>query len=86
MTRLILFLSCVFFCFYCAAQPGNQTVIGQTDSLRSTILKENRKFYVHVPASAAGQEGAPKRYPVVYLFDTDAQFAAAIGSCKRSFC
>lgn len=76
MNQFILFLSCVFVCFRGAAQPGNQTVLGHTDSLRSTILKENRKFYVHVPAGAAGQ-AATKRYPVVYLFDADAQFAAA---------
>ncbi|WP_240935903.1 alpha/beta hydrolase [Hymenobacter sp. HDW8] len=63
-------------CYHGAAQPGNQTVLGHTDSLRSTILKENRKFYVHVPAGAAGQ-AATQRYPVVYLFDADAQFAAA---------
>ncbi|MGY3089709.1 putative alpha/beta superfamily hydrolase [Hymenobacter sp. UYAg731] len=75
MNQFILFLSCVFVCFHSAAQPGNQTVLGHLDSLRSTILKENRKFYVHVPAGAAGPAAA-KRYPVVYLFDADAQFAA----------
>jgi predicted alpha/beta superfamily hydrolase len=76
MNRFILFLAGVFCWFRCAAQPGNQTVIGHTDSLRSTILQESRKFYVHVPAGAAGP-AAQKRYPVVYLFDADAQFAAA---------
>jgi predicted alpha/beta superfamily hydrolase len=77
MTRVILFLLGIFCCFYGAAQPGNQTVLGHTDSLRSTILQETRKFYVHVPTSAAGQQATNKRYPVVYLFDADAQFAAA---------
>jgi predicted alpha/beta superfamily hydrolase len=76
MNQLLLFLLCVFVCFRGAAQPGNQTVLGHMDSLRSTILKENRKFYVHVPTSAAGR-AATQRYPVVYLFDADAQFAAA---------
>ena len=63
--------------FSCTAQPGPQTVLGRTDSLRSTILHETRTFYVHVPAGAAGPGAATKRYPVVYLFDGDAQFAAA---------
>lgn len=76
MNQLILFLSGVLVCFHGAAQPANQTVLGHPDSLRSTILKENRRFYVHVPAGAAGP-AATKRYPVVYLFDADAQFAAA---------
>jgi predicted alpha/beta superfamily hydrolase len=77
MSRLILFLAGIVCCFRCAAQPGNQTVLGHPDSLRSTILKETRKFYIHVPAGATGPAAAKKRYPVVYLFDADAQFAAA---------
>jgi predicted alpha/beta superfamily hydrolase len=39
-------------------------------------LREKRRFYVQVPP-AAGKEAAKKRYPVVYLFDADAQFASA---------
>jgi len=77
MNRFILFLAGIVCCFRGAAQPGNQLVLGHPDSLRSTILQENRKFYVHVPASAASPAAAKKRYPVVYLFDADAQFAAA---------
>ncbi|TGD77686.1 alpha/beta hydrolase [Hymenobacter wooponensis] len=77
MNQLLLFLSGILVCFHSAAQPGNQTILGHTDSLRSTILQESRKFYVHVPAGAAGQRAATQRYPVVYLFDADAQFAAA---------
>jgi predicted alpha/beta superfamily hydrolase len=76
MNRFILFLLGVFGCFPGAAQPGNQMVLGHLDSLRSAILQENRKFYVHVPTSTAGQ-AATQRYPVVYLFDADAQFATA---------
>jgi predicted alpha/beta superfamily hydrolase len=77
MHRFLLFLLGVLLGLPGAAQPGNQTLLGRPDSLRSTILQENRKFYVHVPAAAVGQQGAPKRYPVVYLFDADAQFATA---------
>lgn len=76
MKQVVLFLSCLFICVRGAAQPSNQTVLGHTDSLRSSVLKETRKFYVHVPARAAGQ-AATQRYPVMYLFDADAQFAAA---------
>ncbi|WP_324676968.1 alpha/beta hydrolase [Hymenobacter sp. GOD-10R] len=77
MKQFILFLSCVFLFFHCAAQPGNQTVLGKTHSIQSNILKENRKFYIHLPTGASGKGAAKKRYPVVYLFDADAQFAAA---------
>lgn len=72
MSRFILFPAGIVCCFRFVAQPGNQTVLGHTDSLRSTILKETRKFYIHVPAGATGPTAAPKRYPVVYLFDADA--------------
>lgn len=74
---LFFFLSGVCVGFPGAAQPGNQTVLGHADSLRSAILHETRRFYVHLPAGATDPGAAPKRYPVVYLFDADAQFAAA---------
>jgi predicted alpha/beta superfamily hydrolase len=77
MKRLLLFLSAAFIGFRCDAQPGNQIVLGKVDSLQSTLLHETRKFYIHVPAGASGREAANRRYPVVYLFDADAQFAAA---------
>ena len=76
MKYFILFVSSVFLFFHCNAQPGNQTVIGKNDSIQSKILKEKRKFYVYVPTSASGKKAANKRYPVVYLFDADAQFAS----------
>jgi predicted alpha/beta superfamily hydrolase len=77
MKQFILFLSIIFLSLPCDAQPGNQLVIGKTDSIQSNLLKEKRHFYVHVPTSAAGKKAVNKRYPVVYLFDADAQFATA---------
>jgi predicted alpha/beta superfamily hydrolase len=76
MKQLLLLLSCVVAFFPSAAQPGNQLVLGKKDSIQSTLLKEKRKFYVHVPTSAKGKKATKKRYPVVYLFDADAQFAS----------
>jgi predicted alpha/beta superfamily hydrolase len=78
MNRFLLSLLSVYCWFPCVAQPGNQLVLGHMDSLQSTILKESRKFYVHLPARTAGPAAATKRYPVVYLFDADAQFATAV--------
>ena len=76
MKCFILLLSSIFLFFRCDAQPGNQLVIGKTDSIQSRILKEKRKFYIHVPTGASGKKAVKKRYPVVYLFDADAQFAS----------
>lgn len=78
MKQLLLFLACVVVFLPGAAQPGNQLVLGKADSIQSTLLKEKRRFYVHVPTSATGKKGAKKRYPVVYLFDADAQFASTV--------
>ena len=77
MKQFLLFLASVLLFFPGAAQPGNQLVLGKTDSIQSSVLQEKRRFYVHVPTSAAGKGAATKRYPVMYLFDADAQFAAA---------
>jgi predicted alpha/beta superfamily hydrolase len=77
MKQFLLFLASVLLFFPGAAQPGNQLVLGKTDSIQSSVLQEKRRFYVHVPTSAAGKGAATKRYPVIYLFDADAQFAAA---------
>jgi predicted alpha/beta superfamily hydrolase len=77
MKQLLLFLASVLLFFPSAAQPGNQLVLGKTDSIQSSVLQEKRRFYVHVPTSAAGKQATTKRYPVMYLFDADAQFAAA---------
>ena len=76
MKHLILFISAVLLFFPCVAQPGNQTILGKTDSIQSNLLQEKRSFYVHVPTGTAGKEAANKRYPVAYLFDADAQFAS----------
>jgi hypothetical protein len=46
MNRFLLFLSGVCIGFPGMAQPGPQTVLGRTDSLRSTILHETRPFYM----------------------------------------
>jgi hypothetical protein len=74
MNRCILFLAGLLLLCGAARQPNG---LGHPDSLPSTMLKENRKFYVHVPASAAGSAVAPKRYLLVHSFDADAQIAAA---------
>lgn len=79
MRSLLLLISCVALCFNSKAQPGNQIVIGTTDSIQSKILNQNRKFYVHIPNGNAGKKVVKKRYPVVYLFDADAQFASTAG-------
>jgi predicted alpha/beta superfamily hydrolase len=54
-------------------------VIGRVDSVASAVLKEQRKLWVYVPASAGDPTSSPQHYPVVYLLDGDDHFASATG-------
>src|SRR4051812_8567160 len=49
-----------------------QVVVGQTHSLQSTVLKEQRHYRVHLPPSYAWAKD--RRYPVLYVLDGQAQF------------
>ena len=73
-----IIILCVYLPFQGKAQTPNQIVIGKLDSIQSGILGEERSFYVHVPDGDTTIGAAKKRYPVVYLFDADAQFAPAV--------
>ena len=78
MRDFLLLILCVALSFNSKAQTGNQIIIGTADSIQSKILDQNRKFYVHIPNGNTGNGVVKKRYPVVYLFDADAQFASTV--------
>ena len=63
------------------AQSNNTIVIGKADSVYSTILKENRKIWVHMPDTTS-PDGifARQHYPVVYLLDGDEMNLAIVAS------
>jgi hypothetical protein len=61
------------------AQQNNPVIIGSVDSIHSQILKEERKFRVHLPPSALNGMYPKKRYPVVYLLDGDKHFDVVAG-------
>ncbi|MES1219816.1 MAG: alpha/beta hydrolase-fold protein [Bacteroidota bacterium] len=74
-----IFLSICCFIFSVTgihAQQTNAVVIGSIDSIQSRILKERRKFWVHLPASASDPK---KKFPVVYLLDGDNNFTSVVG-------
>jgi len=52
------------------AQPGN------TDTIYSSILKENRRVYIYLPSSYGDTYFYPRHYPVLYLMDADSHFAS----------
>lgn len=61
----------------------NAILIGHVDSVASAVLKEQRKFWVYVPASASNPTYLRQRYPVVYLLDGDAYFASVTGMIRQ---
>ncbi len=61
------------------AQQNNPVTIGSVDSIYSQILKEQRNFWVHLPASARDGLHPKKKFPVVYLLDGDKNFTWVVG-------
>jgi len=57
-----------------AAQTGTTTVKKIIDTIHSSILKEDRFAWVHLPNSAVGKSSSKTIYPVVYVLDAEANF------------
>ena len=71
MTRNFKKVIITFFCFFLLVTGrlfGQQIKIniGTRDSIQSTVLKENRKFIIHLPKE---YDTSKKSYPVLYLLD-----------------
>ncbi|TDN38400.1 alpha/beta hydrolase [Hymenobacter sp. UV11] len=62
---------------------NNAVIIGRVDSVTSAVLKEKRKIWVYVPASAHDPTYLPQRYPVLYLLDGDAHFVSVMGMVQQ---
>ncbi|HNP65483.1 MAG TPA: alpha/beta hydrolase-fold protein [Woeseiaceae bacterium] len=65
-----------------AAEPEQQSdpiTIGQTFTIRSEVLGEDRKYSVYLPASYKATRYAPRSYPVLYLLDGGPLFHSATG-------
>ncbi len=80
-TRLLLLSIIIASAGY--AQADNKIVIGKVDSVYSTILKEQRKIWVHVPNMNSGMQSSNQRFPVLYLLDGDAHFNSVVGMIQQ---
>jgi len=80
MKSILLYIS-IFITAVTNAQTNNAIVIGKADTVYSTILKENRKIWVHMPDTTS-PDGifAKQHYPVVYLLDGDEMNFATVAS------
>jgi predicted alpha/beta superfamily hydrolase len=70
--RVLILLTLLFTCFAHARADQKQIVIGQTNTLHSAILNEDRTYRVSLPASYAWAED--RKYPVLYVLDGQDQF------------
>ena len=77
MKTLILTCSLSLVLFSVQAQTANSVNIGAIDSIHSKLLNEQRKIWVHVPASASRDK--KKKYPVIYVLDAEKCFTAVVG-------
>ncbi len=77
---LVVLVSTLLFNHIGYAQSREAPVaLGFAAKLDSAILKEERKFWVHLPYSATTpKERTPERYPVIYLLDGDSHFNAIV--------
>lgn len=75
--KFVLFFSGILFTYTLQAQPAQTPLYyqGETDSLYSDILKENRKFFVYVPPTTRAIKIAEEDFPVMYLLDARSQFS-----------
>ena len=74
--RIILFIQ-IGWIFPLSAQKQDSIYIGTRHTLFSEILNEERKYWIYVPETKAGEKG--KAYPVLYLLDGDSFFHSVVG-------
>jgi uncharacterized protein len=65
------------------SQTNNNIIIGKTDSFYSTLLKEKRTIWVHLPRGMNDPLFNSQRYPVLYLLDGDAHFFSVAGMIQQ---
>tara|TARA_R100001143_G_scaffold50633_2_gene45601 strand:+ start:4825 stop:5967 length:1143 start_codon:yes stop_codon:yes gene_type:complete len=64
------------------AQTGFPISIGNSYSLYSDVLNEDRPYFVSLPASYHDQTIVPKEYPVIYILDGDIYFQSMSGMAQ----
>jgi uncharacterized protein len=78
-TIVSICLLLIFFIRCSQEKKENVFSIGTQDSLYSSILDENRKFFVYTPPGYGDGSDSSKRFPVIYLLDGGAHFHSVTG-------
>jgi len=77
LKSLCIFMLLVLSYTHSNGQSKHLVTIGQSDSIYSKILKEQRAIWVQVPESAKAKTNHPNNYPVVYVLDGGVHFLSA---------
>ena len=77
MKHLILLLLCAVCINTITAQDS--IVIGARHKIYSSVLKEERNYWVYLPVSYSSALFQPAKYPVVYLLDAESNFHSFTG-------
>jgi len=83
MKKLFMVILTAAITLTAAAQKDNKILIGTIDSVYSKILNEQRKVWIYTPGITSGYQGAPRRYPVLYVLDGDAHFHSVVGMIQQ---
>lgn len=62
-----------------SAQSPGAITIGKTDSIYSSVLKENRLYFIRLPKNYSNVFFQQESYPVLYILDGDAHFNSVCG-------
>lgn len=73
---LLLFLSLPLLS---KSQDTKNITIGREEKIHSSILNENRTYFVYVPESFKNKIYSLQKYPVIYILDGDSHFKGLAG-------
>lgn len=76
---LILVICSVCFFQPAFSQDSTAITIGYTHTMYSKLLKENRSYWVYLPASYHNEVFTKNKYPVIVLLDGNSHFHSATG-------
>ena len=78
---------CIFFLLITIVnaygQNDRQIVIGSKDTSYSSILKEQREYWVYLPPDYTDSSFSLQRFPVLYLLDGNAHFHSLTGLIQQ---
>lgn len=71
-----------FSCFLFAQTESNIN-IGKKEIIFSKALNENRTLWIYTPNQTSQSSDTNKSYPVIYVFDGEAQFYSTVGMVQQ---